>query len=108
MLQVVHANLRKTREVQLSFLNDRMLTTYDLLMVSEPYIIYTENQRSTHTHNKWRVILPETEPQDEEATARTRSMIWVKKEKRTYSRSRQGQQTSRPSHSLNKTAGFWP
>jgi exonuclease III/ribonuclease HI len=78
----MHANLRKSREVQLSFLNDRTLATYDLLMVSEPYMIYKENQRNTHTHNKWRAIMPNDKPGEGEAITKTRSMIWIRKDRK--------------------------
>jgi len=80
MLQVTHANLRKGPEIQLSFLNDMTLASHDLLLISEPYIVYSPHGRSTHTHNKWRAILPTDDRIDSEDTRLTRAMIWVKKE----------------------------
>jgi len=80
MFRAVHANLRKGREIQLSFLNDKALADCDLLMISEPCIFYINERRTTHTHNKWRPILPvEIQSENGEQTP-TRSMIWVKKE----------------------------
>jgi hypothetical protein len=51
-------NLCKSREVQLSLLNDESLEEIDLLLVSELYIFDIGSRPAVHAHHMWTPVLP--------------------------------------------------
>jgi hypothetical protein len=78
-LRVLQANLRKGPETQLSLLNDQSLQSYDLLMISEPYVFLMNDTVCSHTHANWTPLWPSQRHPPFGGLRPHRSMIWVNK-----------------------------
>jgi ribonuclease HI len=78
-LSILHLNLGKRKQVQLSLLNDETLKDFDALATVEPYIYrHPHTNKPTVTpHASWQMFTPSKERTDSQPRHAFRSLIWV-------------------------------